>query len=139
MLRALSDRLFGSSTRTITPNHARETVIKLRVEGMDGFTLDGASSVAEISRSFEELLSATFGSHHQYPDGFVLFTGTMFTPSKDRVTKGRGFTHQEGDVVTISADKLGALTNQVVRTQDTDRWEFGIAEFITNLSKRQLP
>ncbi len=32
----------------------------------------------------------------------LLFTGTMFAPTDDRDAPGQGFTHKDGDIVTIS-------------------------------------
>ena len=128
-------RLFDAN---FTIDDARKTVIQLRIDGTDGFVLDGASSVSEISRPFEELVNAVHGAHHQYPDGFALFTGTMFTPSKDRQEPGHGFTHHEGDTVTISSERLGALVNQVTTAEEAEDWSFGIAQFIAYLAKRGL-
>ncbi|MCS5717796.1 fumarylacetoacetate hydrolase [Herbiconiux sp. CPCC 205763] len=116
----------------------RDEVIHLEIEGEDAFTLDATSNMAEISRDFEELVSATHGAHHQYPDGFALFTGTLFTPTEDRDTPGRGFTHRLGDRVTISSPQLGTLLNVVGRSEDIPRWEFGIAALFDYL-RRAVP
>ncbi|MGK3936735.1 hypothetical protein, partial [Enterococcus faecium] len=89
-------------------DHLRRTEVRLKVEGTDGFVLDGVSHMSQISRDPEDLASQMLGPHHQYPDGAVLFLGTMFAPIKDRDSPGAGFTHHVGDVVTISADALGA-------------------------------
>ena len=104
-------RLFDGSFSIDDVKKAR---VRLKVEGEDGFSLEGASSMAEISRSPEELVAAAMGPHHQYPDGMALYLGTMFVPSKDRGEKGKGFTHKVGDIVTISSEKLGALVNRGV-------------------------
>ncbi|MFP3740180.1 fumarylacetoacetate hydrolase, partial [Burkholderia sp. SIMBA_019] len=86
--------------------------VALRVEGPDdGFVLEGVSHMSEISRDPEDLVAQAWGRHHQYPDGFMLFLGTMFSPIKDRDTKGGGFTHHLGDKVTILTPELGALIN----------------------------
>lgn len=87
----------------------RAEEITLTVEGSDGYRLEGNNSLARISRPFEELIGAARGVHHQYPDGFALFTGTLFAPSQDRDAEGLGFTHKSRDVVTISSPQLGAL------------------------------
>ncbi|MDB5732055.1 MAG: hypothetical protein JWQ03_1950, partial [Variovorax sp.] len=68
-------------------------VVDLEVQGLDGFSLTGSSSMALISRSPEELVLHAMGAHHQYPDGIMLFCGTMFAPTKDRGAPGEGFTH----------------------------------------------
>ncbi|MEL6373597.1 MAG: fumarylacetoacetate hydrolase family protein [Pseudomonadota bacterium] len=116
----------------------RAMVIDLRVEGSDGFTLEGASSMAEIARDPADLIAAMMDRNHQYPDGAVLYLGTMFAPVKDRDAPGQGFTHKVGDVVTISTPKLGALTNVMALTPDAPPWTFGTAALMTNLAKRGL-
>ena len=117
-------RLFDD---TFTLDTAREERISLRVQGAeDGFLLEGENNVARLSRSFERLIQAAHGSHHQYPDGFVLFTGTLFAPTQDREVPGEGFTHRTGDLVTISSEHLGALANEVAPTETVPRWDFGL-------------
>lgn len=100
--------------------------ITLRVEGAEGYVLTGVNSVSEISRPLEDLISATWGRHHQYPDGFVLYTGTLFAPTQDRDTPGGGFTHKAGDRITISSAHLGSLVNTAWATDDLEPWEWGI-------------
>eukprot|EP01037_Dinobryon_pediforme_P002480 gene2480-2519_t len=73
----------------------REAYIHLKVEGEDGFVLEGGSSMAKISRDPADLVSQMIGPHHQYADGAVLFLGTMFAPIKDRDAVGKGFTHKD--------------------------------------------
>src|SRR5690606_18305781 len=92
-------RLFDSD---FTLERVKQSEVALRVEGEDGFVLEGHSSMNQISRTPESLVSATIGRHHQYPDGLVLYLGTMFAPVKDRDGEGKGFTHKLGDVVSIS-------------------------------------
>ncbi|WP_437344279.1 fumarylacetoacetate hydrolase family protein [Mesorhizobium marinum] len=116
----------------------KTAVVGLRVEGTDGFVLDGESSMAEISRSPEELVAAAIGRHHQYPDGFVLYLGTMFAPVKDRGEAGKGFTHAVGDVVTISTGKLGALVNRVGLSPDCPPWTYGASHLMRDLAKAGL-
>jgi len=103
-------RLFDS---TFTLDDVRRAEVRLTVEGDDGFRLDGSSAMARISRDPADLVGEMIGPHHQYPDGAVLYLGTMFAPVKDRDAPGQGFTHHLGDVVTIASDKLGALVNLV--------------------------
>jgi fumarylacetoacetate (FAA) hydrolase family protein len=110
----------------------------LRIEGEDGFVLEAVSAVSEMSRTFEELLSHACGAHHQYPDGFVLFTGTMFAPTQDRDAEGEGFTHLGGSRVTISSPRLCALTNLVTSAEAAPAWEFGIRALWDNLAARGL-
>ncbi|MFP5316233.1 MAG: fumarylacetoacetate hydrolase family protein [Actinomycetes bacterium] len=116
-------RLFNGS---YTLDDARRETIRLTVTGADGYTLNGTNSVERLSRPFEELVGAAYGPHHQYPDGFVLFTGTLFAPNEDRDAPGMGFTHKTGDVVEIRSERLGTLTNMVAPTEDLEPWRFGI-------------
>ena len=124
-------RLFDES---YTLADAREETIELIVEGEDGYTLRGVNSVSRLSRPFEELVSATHGYHHQYPDGFALFTGTLFAPTEDRDEPGMGFTHKEEDVVHIRSSRLGRLTNTVVPTNKLAPWSFGIMDLLRYVS-----
>jgi fumarylacetoacetate (FAA) hydrolase family protein len=112
--------------------------ITLTVTGADGFVLTGASSMKEISRDPVELIRHACGDHHQYPDGFVLFTGTVFTPTQDRSVEGGGFTHAVGDVVRIASPRLGALVNTVEHSETAPRWELGIWALVSNLRARGL-
>ncbi len=116
----------------------KSAVVGLKVEGDDGFVLDGASSMAEISRSPEELVAAAIGKHHQYPDGFALYLGTMFAPVKDRGAAGKGFTHKTGDMVTISTEALGALVNRVRLATDCPPWSYGASHLMRDLSRAGL-
>jgi fumarylacetoacetate (FAA) hydrolase family protein len=119
-------------------DHIRRTTVSLTVEGEDGFTLEGSSSIAKISRDPADLAAQMIGPHHQYPDGAALYLGTMFAPIKDRDTKGGGFTHKYGDVVTIAAPELGALVNRMRRTDECEPWRFGASHLMRNLAKRGL-
>jgi fumarylacetoacetate (FAA) hydrolase family protein len=116
----------------------RRADIALRVVGPDGFVLDGASSMGKISRDPLDLVSQAINANHQYPDGFALFLGTMFAPTKDRHGPGQGFTHVIGDVVTISTPRLGALVNRVERTDAIEPWTFGTRALMVNLARRGL-
>ena len=116
----------------------RRCELAMRVEGPDGFVMDGSSSLAMISRDPEDLVAQAIGPNHQYPDGFVLFLGTMFAPTQDRHGPGQGFTHVVGDVVTVATPKLGALVNRV-RTSDTVApWTMGAGALMRNLASRGL-
>jgi fumarylacetoacetate (FAA) hydrolase family protein len=128
-------RLFD---RTFSLDDVRRTRVSLNVTGIEGFVLEGASDVGKISRDPHELVDQMIGRHHQYPDGAVLFLGTMFAPVKDRDAPGMGFTHHTGDVVTIAADKLGALTNVVTTSDKAPEWTFGVGDLMRNLAKRGL-
>jgi len=124
---------------TLTVDQLRKTTISLRVEGRDdGFTLDGTSSMGEISRDIEDLVGQTLSPHHHYPDGFVLFAGTMFAPIEDRDRPGEGFTHKPGDLVTISCPELGTLANRVAFCDEAPAWSFGTSALMKNLATRGL-
>ncbi|GAA3315204.1 fumarylacetoacetate hydrolase family protein [Arthrobacter ramosus] len=127
-------RLFDEG---FTLDMVRQEEILLRVEGTDGYAMEGRNSVARISRSFEELVAATFGPHHQYPDGFALFTGTLFAPAQDRDTPGLGFTHKMGDVVTIKSRHLGSLVNHVAAAEELPEWTFGVRQLFNYLSSQE--
>lgn len=117
----------------------RNASLSLVVEGQDdGFRLDGISHMREISRDPLDLVGQTFGDHHQYPDGFMLFLGTMFSPIKDRDGEGGGFTHHLGDIVTISTPQLGALRNRVGLSTELAPWTFGTRALYRNLAARNL-
>lgn len=116
----------------------RRASVSLRIEGDDGFVLEGVSHMREISRDPLDLVGQTYGAHHQYPDGFMLFLGTMFSPIKDRDTEGGGFTHHLGDVVSIATPALGTLVNTVRLATDIAPWTFGTRALYRNLAARGL-
>ncbi|MEZ5932247.1 MAG: fumarylacetoacetate hydrolase family protein [Alphaproteobacteria bacterium] len=124
---------------SLTLDQLRNTTITLRVEGAeDGFVLDGTSSMSEISRDIADLVGQTIGRNHQYPDGFVLFAGTMFAPIEDRDRPGEGFTHKPGDVVTIACPELGTLANRIAFCDEAPAWSFGTSALMKNLASRRL-
>lgn len=116
----------------------RRITVALEVKGPEGFTLEGSSSLARISRDPLDLVSQAVGAHHDYPDGFMLFLGTMFAPTQDRHGPGQGFTHVVGDRVSIAAPELGALVNRVVHSDQAPRWTFGLSALMRNLAARGL-
>lgn len=116
----------------------RREQVTLTVEGTDGFRLVGVNEMARISRDPAALVAEMIGPHHQYPDGAVLFLGTMFAPIKDRDAPGQGFTHHPGDVVTIASERLGALVNVVTTCDRAPPWTFGPGALMRNLAKRGL-
>lgn len=127
-------RLFDDS---FTMDDVRGAELTLEIAGEDGYRLDGASSMREISRDPAELVRQTL-SEHQYPDGFVLFLGTLFAPTQDRGEAGRGFTHKPGDVVTIASPALGTLVNRVTTSAAAAPWTLGIGALMRNLAGRGL-
>jgi len=116
----------------------RASVVRLSIGGEDGYRLDGVSDLARISRDPADLVDQVVGAHHQYPDGFVLYLGTMFAPVDDRDVPGRGFTHHDGDLVSIAEPRLGALVNRVRSTADAEPWTFGIDALYRSLTARGL-
>ncbi|TDF63417.1 fumarylacetoacetate hydrolase family protein [Cupriavidus sp. L7L] len=114
------------------------TEIGLTIEGEDGFVLHGASAMTQISRSPQELVAHAMGAHHQYPDGMMLFCGTLFAPVQDRDAAGAGFTHHPGDRVSISAAHFGGLVNWVRTSDALPPWTFGIGALMDSLARRGL-
>ncbi len=112
--------------------------LSMKVTGLDGFVMSGHSNMSEISRSPADIVAQAINEHHQYPDGLVVFCGTMFAPVDDRGVKGKGFTHHTGDIVEISTPLLGTLSNRVMPTNKAEPWNFGIADLMRNLSRRDL-
>ncbi|RYE73548.1 MAG: fumarylacetoacetate hydrolase, partial [Hyphomicrobiales bacterium] len=128
-------RLFDGD---FTIETVKQADIALSVIGEDGFELTGVSNLSQISRSPESLVAASIGRHHQYPDGFVLYTGTMFAPVKDRGGAGKGFTHKMGDKVSISTPSLGTLTNTVRLSTEAPEWTYGTSHLLRDLSQADL-
>lgn len=129
-------RLFDED---FTLEDVRQAEITLTISGRDGFTLEERGAVGSISRDPTDIVGQMIGAHHQYPDGAVLYLGTPFSPSKDRGTAGMGFTHKEGDVVRVSSPRLGALVNEVDRTDECPPWVFGTGALFASLVRRGLP
>ena len=127
-------RLFDDG---FTIDDVRQANVDLVIEGPEGYRLEGTNVMGEISRDPLDLVSQTLSEHH-YPDGFVLFCGTLFAPTQDRDTPGGGFTHKVGDRVTIASRRLGKLVNTVTTSRDAPAWEVGFAAFARNLAERGL-
>ena len=121
-----------------TLDTVRACTVTLKVEGSEGFVLEGASSIAKISRDPADLAGQMVNAHHRYPDGAVLFLGTMFAPIQDRDTPGQGFTHKYGDIVTIATPALGRLVNRMMPTDQCEPWAFGPGALMRNLAGRGL-
>jgi fumarylacetoacetate (FAA) hydrolase family protein len=116
----------------------RQCEVTLQVHGQEGFTLNGVSPLSQISRDPLDLVQQTSGPHHQYPDGFMLFLGTMFAPTQDRFGPGQGFTHAVGDVVTVHTPLLGTLANRVNHSDKITPWTYGISALMYDLARRGL-
>ncbi|TDH34468.1 fumarylacetoacetate hydrolase [Pseudohoeflea suaedae] len=128
-------RLFDE---TYGMDDVRKAELDLAVSGTDGYKLEGHSNMGKISRDPTDLVKQTHGRHHQYPDGFMLFLGTLFAPTQDRDGEGKGFTHHVGDVVTITNAELGALSNTVELSTKCPEWTFGTGALMRNLAGRGL-
>ena len=123
---------------TFTLDAARRLSFETVVEGLDGFRVTHTTRVSEISRDLTDLAGQAVGRFHQYPDGLLLFVGTMFAPVDDRGAPGSGFTHKVGDVVSISARELGTLVNEVVTCDQAEPWTFGAGALMANLAGRGI-
>ena len=115
----------------------RQCDLSLKVQGPEGFVMQGSSALSQISRDPLDLVGQAMGPYHQYPDGMVLFLGTMFAPTQDRHGPGQGFTHVVGDVVSISTPQLGTLVNQVTTSDQAPAWTYGVGALMRDLAKRQ--
>jgi fumarylacetoacetate (FAA) hydrolase family protein len=119
-------------------DHVRQCEVAMKVTGNDGFVMEGSSAISQISRDPLELVSQAIGPNHQYPDGFVLFLGTMFAPVQDRRGPGQGFTHEVGDIVTVSTPLLGTLANRVDTSDRIAPWTYGTSALMRDLARRGL-
>ena len=128
-------RLFDG---TFGIDDVRRCELSLRVTGDDGFDMRGSSNLSLISRDPLDLVSQACNANHQYPDGFVLFLGTMFAPTQDRRGPGQGFTHEVGDVVAISTPALGTLANRVDTSDRVPPWRYGVSALMRDLARRHL-
>lgn len=128
-------RLFDES---FSLDDVRRATVELRVEGEDGYVLSGISSMDQITRDPVDLVAQAMGATHQYPDGAMLFLGTLFAPVEDRDAPGGGFTHKDGDIVRISSRQLGSLVNRVGRSDRIAPWTFGVRALMANLAARRL-
>jgi fumarylacetoacetate (FAA) hydrolase family protein len=127
-------RLFDASFNL---TEVRRAKVDLRVDGPDGFVLEGLNSMEFISREPQDIVDQATAAH-QYPDGFMLFLGTLFAPTQDRDAPGTGFTHKVGDWVSIRSARLGELCNRVKYSEEAAPWTFGLRAFMANLSQRGL-
>ncbi|KAB2756969.1 fumarylacetoacetate hydrolase family protein [Brucella anthropi] len=128
-------RLFDAG---FTLGDIENATLEMSVKGEDGFEMSGRSNMAEISRRPADLVAQTINASHQYPDGFLLFLGTMFAPTQDRAEKGSGFTHKEGDAVEISTPTLGTLRNVVTTSDKARPWAYGMRSLTRDMAKRGL-
>ena len=121
----------------------RACELSMQVDSADGsFHMQGSSKLSMISRDPLELVNHAMGEPgrrtHQYPDGFMLYLGTMFAPTQDRFGPGQGFTHALGDRVAISTPLLGRLVNRVGASDAVAPWTYGITALMRDLARRGL-
>ena len=128
-------RLFDE---TFSLDDVRAMDVQVQVDGADGYQLEGGSSMSKISRDPDDLVAQMMGGMHEYPDGAILFLGTMFAPVADRDTPGMGFTHKIDDVVSVSSLKLGRLVNRMKPCGECAPWRFGAGALMRNLFARGL-
>jgi fumarylacetoacetate (FAA) hydrolase family protein len=123
---------------TFSLDTVRTIDVRLTVDGADGYRMTGASSMSEIARDPADLAAQMLNRTHQYPDGAVLYLGTMFAPKDDRAEPGMGFTHRDGDIVTIHAPELGSLSNRITMSDRAPAWTYGVADLMRSLGRRGL-
>jgi fumarylacetoacetate (FAA) hydrolase family protein len=133
-------RLFDSH---FTLDTVRRCELGVKVEGPDGFLMQGSSDIGKISRTPQDLASQALNANHQYPDGMMLYLGTMFAPTQDRPMPGRavgeGFTHVLGDIVSVSTPELGLLVNRVNTSDRIPPWTYGTSALMRDLARRPHP
>lgn len=89
---------------------AREEIgIRLTIRRHGQAVFEGQTTVAQMARSFEDLIG-WLGIDNSFPQGAFLLTGTGIVPASD-------FTLQSGDDVEISIDGVGSLRNPIVQGQ----------------------
>jgi fumarylacetoacetate (FAA) hydrolase family protein len=128
-------RLFDAH---FTMDDVRQCELGLTVTDDKGFLMQGSSALSQISRDPLDLVAQTINANHQYPDGFMLFLGTMFAPTQDRFAKDQGFTHAVGDTVSVHTSRLGCLTNQVNTSDQIAPWTIGVRHLIRLLAERKI-
>lgn len=132
----------GPFIRIFDENYNMDTVrkshLKMKIIGKDNYVLEAESTMTKISRDPLDLVAQTCGEHHQYPDGFMLFLGTLFSPTQDRGDKGKGFTHHLGDSVFITNQHLGSLQNNVQLSTECRPWEFGVRSLMKGLFRIKM-
>jgi len=84
-----------------------ETMIRLKIERDGTAVFEGETDVDQMARTFEDLIEY-LGRDQEFPAGVFLMTGTGVVPDSD-------FTLAAGDVVHITIDGIGTLTNPIVQ------------------------
>jgi 2-dehydro-3-deoxy-D-arabinonate dehydratase len=87
---------------------ARDAIgIKLAIFRGDKSVFEGETSVAQMARTFEDLIG-WLGRDNSFPNGVFLLTGTGVVPPSD-------FTLHADDRVDITIDGIGTLSNPIVQ------------------------
>jgi 2-dehydro-3-deoxy-D-arabinonate dehydratase len=81
--------------------------IRVGIERNRNELWSGATSAQQMKRTFEDLIEY-LGRDNLFPEGVILLTGTGLVPPDD-------ITLQAGDVVIITIDGIGTLSNAVVQ------------------------
>jgi 2-dehydro-3-deoxy-D-arabinonate dehydratase len=84
-----------------------QTEIRLKILRDSQPVFEGQTSVAQMARTFEDLIG-WLGRDNSFPNGAFMLTGTGIVPGSD-------FTLHAGDIVEISIDGIGTLRNPVVQ------------------------
>jgi 2-dehydro-3-deoxy-D-arabinonate dehydratase len=84
-----------------------EIGIQLAVRRAGKVAFHGETSIEQMARTFEDLIG-WLARDNSFPNGAFLLTGTGIVPKDD-------FTLQAGDVVEITIDGIGTLSNPVVQ------------------------
>jgi 2-dehydro-3-deoxy-D-arabinonate dehydratase len=84
---------------------ATALAIRVRVTRDDATAFEGATSTARMHRTVDDLVGHLI-SGQDFPAGVVLSTGTGIVPDLD-------FTLLDGDVVEVTIEEVGTLTNPV--------------------------
>ncbi len=82
-----------------------ETVIQLVIRRGDAVAFEGKTDLGQMARSYEDLIGY-LARDNSFPDGVLLMTGTGIVPPDD-------FTLAAGDLVEITIDGIGTLSNSV--------------------------
>jgi 2-dehydro-3-deoxy-D-arabinonate dehydratase len=86
---------------------ARQWTVRIKIQRSGETVFHGETSVGQIKRSFQELVSFLFRSQ-KFPHGAILLTGTGVIPPDT-------FSLEEGDIVQIDISGIGTLTNPVIK------------------------
>lgn len=82
-----------------------ETLISIQISRENSVVFEGTIAINQMKRKHTELVEYLF-REQTFPKGVFLMTGTGIVPGND-------FTLQTGDVVSITIEGIGTLTNEV--------------------------